>query len=150
MGFFDWLGGEDKRGATGANDMEKPKARTFPTPFAISLSLTPFRLNANKSNNVSLNVSVKNITPDPQLVSVDVLLPRAASMGFEPSCINKAYEKRLGEVQPGQTATASISIWANSQTRPAEYEIGVTAFSHYIGYDKVLTYMKTKTRVRAV
>ncbi|VVC01718.1 Uncharacterised protein [uncultured archaeon] len=147
MSFLDKLFGESKQ----EEKIEKTsEGKILAKPFNISLSFTPLRLAANKSNSVNVNVKVTNITPDPQLVSVDVLLPKAAFMGFEPSCINKAYEKRIGQVKPGETITVSVPIWGGSQTRPAEYEIGVTVFAHYIGYDKVLSYMKTKTRLRVV
>ncbi|MFH1222674.1 MAG: hypothetical protein V1492_06355 [Candidatus Micrarchaeota archaeon] len=159
MGALDWLLGESKnegkteRKAAGQKQDApefKPTQRILAKPFYIITSFTPLRLTARKSNFVNLNVTVKNVTDDPQLVSVDVLLPKNAYMGFEPSCINKAYEKRVGELKPGDTVTAAIPIWAGTQTGAGEYEVGYTVFAHYIGYDKVLNYQKNKTRVRVV
>ena len=144
MGMLDKLLGGEKK------EEEKPAGRILAKPFKINLSFTPLRLTARKSNSVALKVTVKNVTKDPQLVSVDVILPKDAFMGFEPSCINKVYEKRLGEVQPGETATASIPVWGGTQTGPGTHEINVTAYAHYIGYNKVLTYMKTQTKLRVV
>ena len=147
MGMFDWLKGEKekeqgKKEITGGKILAKP--------FKIALSFTPLRLNSKTKNSVNLVAKVTNLTKDPQLVSVDVLLPKDAIIGFEPTCINKAMEKRLGEVRPGETAQASIPIWASTQTEPGTHEVQVTAYAHYIGYEKVLNYMKTKTTLRVV
>lgn len=147
MGMFDWLKGEkekkqEKKEITGGKILAKP--------FKITLSFTPLRLNSKTKNSVNLVAKVTNLTKDPQLVSVDVLLPKNALIGFEPTCINKAMEKRLGEVRPGESAQASIPIWASTQTGPGTHEIQVTAYAHYIGYEKVLNYMKTKTTLRIV
>jgi len=146
MGMFDWLGGEKKE------DTEKPVTggKILAKPFRINLSFTPLRLNSKSKNSVNLVVKLTNLTKDVQLASVDVLLPKNAIIGFEPTCINKAMEKRLGEIRPGETVEASVPIWAGTQTGPGIHEIGVTAYAHYIGYEKVLNYMKTKTTLRIV
>ena len=145
MGLFDWLK-EDKK----EEKKEIRGGKILAKPFRISLSFTPLRLNSKAKNSVNLVVKLTNLTSDPQLVSVDVLLPKNAVIGFEPTCINKAMEKRLGEVRPGETATASIPIWASTQTNSGTHEMLVTAYAHYIGYEKVLNYMKTKTSLRIV
>ncbi len=156
MGMLDWLFGgkkvEGKEKESGKAEVpQAPESkRILAKPFIITTSFTPFRLAAKKSNSVALNVTIKNITPDPQLVSVDIMLPKAAFMGFEPSCINKVMEKRLGEIKPGETATASVQIWGGTQTAPGNYEVGYTVYAHYIGYEKVLNYQKNKTILRVV
>lgn len=147
MGMFDWLKGE-KKAEEGKKDITGGKI--LAKPFRIALSFTPLRLSSKSKNSVNLVVKLTNLTKDPQLVSVDVLLPKNALIGFEPTCINKAMEKRLGEVRPGETVQASIPIWASTQTGPGSHEIAVTAYAHYIGYEKVLNYMKTKTGLRIV
>ena len=119
-------------------------------PFNITLVFAPLRLTANKSSSVSLLVKVKNISPQAHLVSVDALLPRDAMLGFDPACINKAVEKRVGELKPGDSIEVPITLWANNQTKEGTYPVQVTVFSHYIGYDKVLSYMKKSTAIRAV
>ncbi len=146
MGLFDWLTGEKE--AEGKKEVTG--GRILAKPFRISLSFTPLRLSSKAKNSVNLVVKLTNLTKNPQLVSVDVLLPKNAVIGFEPTCINKAMEKRLGEVRPGDTVKAAIPIWASTQTDPGTHEIQVTAYAHYIGYEKVLNYMKTKTGLRIV
>jgi len=161
MGFLDWLVGSSKsEGKTSSEEKTSAKEKAEETPienkkilakpFIITTSFTPLRLAARKSNSVNLDITIKNITPDPQLVSVDILLPKAAFLGFEPSCINKVFEKRLGEIKPNESVTTSIKIWGGNQTAPGEYEVGYTVYAHYIGYEKVLNYQKNKTKLRVV
>lgn len=147
MGLFDWMKGE-KEESKGTQEIKGGKI--LAKPFRIAVSFTPLRLNSKSKNSVNLIVKITNLTKDPQLVSVDVLLPKNALIGFEPTCINKAMEKRLGEVRPDETVKASIPVWASTQTQPGSHELQVTAYAHYIGYEKVLNYMKTKTNLRIV
>jgi uncharacterized membrane protein len=146
MGALDWLlGGKEEEA-----EKEIKGGRLPAKPFRINLSFTPLRLSSNSKNSVNLLIKIKNLTKNPQLVSVDVLLPKDALIGFEPTCINKAMEKRLGEIMPGEVKEASIPIWASTQTKSGTHEIAITAYAHYIGYEKVLSYMKTKTTLRIV
>jgi uncharacterized membrane protein len=145
MGFWDSLLGEKKAGEV---SVEGRPGTT--NPFAVSLSYLPLRLSASSSNSINLVVKVKNVSPDAQLVSVDALLPRQAMLGFDRPCINKGIEKRLGEIKAGEATEVQIPIWANSQTKEGKYDIEVTVYSHYIGYNKVLSYVKKKSSFRAV
>ncbi len=119
-------------------------------PFSIQLSFSPLRLSANRMNSVNLVVRVKNISNEAQLVSVDTLLPKNCMLGFDQSCINKATEKRSGELAPGAATDVEIEIWANNQTKFGNYPIEVTAYAHYVGYDKVIGYIKKATSLRVV
>lgn len=143
MGFLDSILGEEKtRKAAGDS--------RYTNPFNVTIAFAPLRLSAKRSSNVRLVVKVKNRSPDPQLVSVDALLPRNAMVGFDQSCINKAVEKRAGELKPGESKDITIDIWSNSQTAEGAYPVDVTVFAHYIGYDKVMSYIKKNASLRAV
>ena len=142
MGFWDSLLGEEETGQkTG-----KPTAN----PFAVSLKLHPLRLSAHKKNSINLNVKVKNISPDNHLVSVDALLPKNSMLGFDESAINKGVEKRIGELKAGESMEIALPIWANRSTEDGKFDVEVTVFAHYIGYEKVLSYLKKKTSFRVV
>ncbi len=141
MGFWDSLIGDEK------SEAAPPKSTN---PFTVSVSFAPLRLSAKNKSSVNLLVKVKNISGSTQLVSVDTLLPKDAMIGFDPACINKASEKRLGEIKAGDFVEVPVTIWSNSQTKEANYPIEVTVYSHYIGYEKVLSYMKKTTSLRAV
>jgi uncharacterized membrane protein len=145
MGLWDSILGTDKQ-------LEEPVAAADKSsnPFNVSLSFAPLRLSANSRSSVNLVVKVKNVSNSPQIVSVDALLPRTAMLGFDPACINKAAEKRVGELKPGSSIDVPITIWSSNQTKEGNYGIEVTVFSHYIGYDKVLSYIKKSTSLRAV
>lgn len=119
-------------------------------PFQVSLAFSPLRLSANRRNSVHLLVKVRNVSAEPHLVSVDALLPKAAMMGFDPASINKAVEKRAGELKAGESIEVPVEIWANNQTKEGNYPIEVTVYSHYIGYDKVLSYIKKSISLRVV
>jgi uncharacterized membrane protein len=143
MGFWDSIVGSDrseKPAESGKND----------NPFNVSISFSPLRLSAMNRSSVTLNVKIKNVSGKVQLVSVDALLPKDSLLGFDPACINKAAEKRVGELKPGQTIEAAMTVFSSNQTKEGNYPVEVTVFSHYIGYDKVLSYLKKSTSIRAV
>jgi hypothetical protein len=144
MGFWDSVLGSDKGRESGPQDDKTSN------PFNVSVSFAPLRLSAKNRSSVNLVVKVKNVSASPQIVSVDALLPRTAMIGFDPACINKAAEKRVGELKPGVSIDVPITIWSNSQTGEGNYPVEVTVFSHYIGYDKVMSYIKKSTSLRAV
>ncbi|MEW6723064.1 MAG: hypothetical protein AB1324_07410 [Candidatus Micrarchaeota archaeon] len=143
MGFWDSVMGNEK-------SEELPAGDKSANPFNVSVSFAPLRLSASNRSSVNLVVKVKNVSGSPQLVSVDALLPRDAMIGFDPACINKAAEKRVGELKAGASVEVPITIWSSTQTKEGNYPVEVTVFSHYIGYDKVLSYIKKSTSLRAV
>ncbi len=161
MGFLDsLLGDEEKRFGKGSkdsgNDAKVPASasdaskRVPVVPFKISTSFLPLRLTAMKANSVNLVVRLTNITNDPQLVSVDVLLPRKELIGFDPACINKMTEKKVGEVSPGETKEVSIPVWASNQTSAGDYMLDVSAYAHYQDYNKVYASVSRKASLRVV
>lgn len=119
-------------------------------PFGISMKFIPMRLISMKEGKVDLEIKITNLTKEPQLVSVDALLPKKILVGFDPTCINKHIEKRLGEVKAGETKIVAITIWSSNQTKTGEYPIELTFHSHYLDYKKVLNYMKRSATVRVV
>ena len=142
MGFWDSIVGSDKT--------EPAEEKKSDNPLNVTVTFSPLRLSANGKSSVSLSVKVKNVSRSPQLVSVDALLPKEAMLGFDPACINKAAEKRVGEIKPGDSVEASMVIWSSSQTKEGNYPVEVTVYTHYIGFDKVLSYVKKSTAIRAV
>jgi uncharacterized membrane protein len=143
MGLLDSILGEQK--------VQKAAGESkYTNPFSVTVGFSPLRLSAKRSSTVSLLVKVRNISPDPQLVSVDALLPKNAMVGFDQACINKAVEKRAGELKPGESKDITIGIWSSSQTAEGAYPVDVTVFAHYIGYDKVMSYIKKSASLRAV
>jgi uncharacterized membrane protein len=150
MGIMDYfLGGkkeEEPKAAQGAPMASRPVER----PFAISTKFSSLRLRTGRNSKIFLEVSVKNISPTKQLVSVDLGLPLNSKIGFDVNCSQNYMEKRLGEVAPGATNTFTVPIYASSLTKEGSYTVEINAFSHYIDYKKVLSQMKKKVALRAV
>jgi len=144
MGLLDSIIGKEK-----APERASVSSKSA-NPFVVSLAFSPLRLAANKASSVNLIVKVKNVSGETHLVSVDALLPKDAMVGFDPACINKAIEKRVGEMKPGEARDVQVQMWSNGQTREGNYPVDVTVFAHYIGYNKVLSYIKKNTSLRAV
>ncbi|MBN1169766.1 hypothetical protein JXA56_01975 [Candidatus Micrarchaeota archaeon] len=141
MGIWNSIFGEEK----------KPESEKKSTnPFNVSLKFAPLRLSANRKNSVDLIVRVENKSPEIHLVSVDALLPKGVMLGFDDACINKATEKRVGELKSGDSVEVPVRVFANSQTNSGNYAIEVTVYSHYIGFDKVLSYVKKSSSLRVV
>jgi uncharacterized membrane protein len=141
MGLWDSIVGKDD---------VAPPSKGSSNPFNVSIAFAPLRLSARAKSSVDLVVKVKNISSSPHMVSVEALLPRDAMLGFDPACINKGAEKRIGELQPGDSTETHITLWSNNQTKDGTYPIEVSVYSHYISYDKVLSYIKKSTTIRVV
>ena len=141
MGFWDSIVGEEEK---------KPTEKKSTNPFNVSLKFAPLRLSANRKNSVDLVVKIENKSPETHLVSVDALLPKNTMLGFDEACINKGVEKRVGELKSGDATEVPIRIFANSQTKEGNYGVEVTVYSHYIGFDKVLSYTKKSSSLRVV
>src|SRR3989338_5320071 len=119
-------------------------------PFKVSLGFSPLRLGAMKDNKVNLVVRITNISGDEQLVSIDAALPRNHLIGFDPTCINKNIEKKLGKLQANDTTEIVLSIWGNNQSKEGNYPIQVTVYAHYLDYSKVLGSVRKNVSLRVV
>lgn len=150
MGFLDSLLGKEKDDASASKDAPEYTPKVTAIPFKVSMSFSPLRMTANKSNSVIMLVKVTNLTNDSQMVSVDALLPRGRLIGFDPTCINKHTEKKIGTMTPGETKEVSIPVWGNNQTPSGVCPIGVRVYAHYQTYEKVLSYVKHRTSLRIV
>jgi len=150
MGIMDYfLGGkreEPKMAASGAPMASRPVER----PFAISTKFSALRLKAERNGKIFLEVSVKNISPTKQLVSVDLGLPKNCKIGFDAGCSQNHREKRLGEIAPGAINTFTVPIYSSNFTKEGSYTVDISAFSHYLDYKKVLSQMNKKVALRAV
>lgn len=150
MGIMDYfLGGKKEapeRAASGAPMASRPVER----PFAISTKFSALRLKAERNGKIFMEVSVKNISPTKQLVSVDLGLPKNSKIGFDAGCGQAYIEKRLGEIAPGATNTFTVPIYSSNLTKEGSYTVEINAFSHYLDYKKVLSQMKKKVALRAI
>ena len=143
MGFLDsLLGGRDSPAP------ETPKSSG--DVFAFSVTFSPVRLTAMQGGKINMIVRLTNISNEEQMASVDVLLSRAALIGFEPAAINKHTEKKLGKIQPGASMEVAIPIYSTNQTKAGNYPFKVVAYAHYLDYDKVMSQKDKKGEIRVV
>lgn len=143
MGFLDsLLGGKDSPA------QEAPKASG--TAFAFSVTFSPVRLTAMQEGRINMIIKLTNVSSEEQMASVDVLLSRAALMGFEPAAINKHTEKKLGKIQPGSSMEIAVPIYSTNQTKAGNYPFKVVAYAHYLDYEKVISQSEKKGEIRVV
>ncbi|MDO8553638.1 MAG: hypothetical protein Q7S22_02430 [Candidatus Micrarchaeota archaeon] len=120
------------------------------SPFKISVGFLPVRLAAMKDNRIDMIIKLTNTSGENQLVSVDVMLPKKELVGFEPTCIKKHEEKKVGEVKDGETKEVVVTLWATNQTRQGTYQVGINAYTHYQDYTKIVKSVKKIVTVRVV
>lgn len=94
--------------------------------------------------------TLENNGSTPQLVSVDAELPRTGLLGFEPTCIHKICENRVGALKPGEKKEIRIGIWSNNQTRSGGYPVSVRVYTHYQDYSKVVHSTQRSAMLRVV
>ena len=145
MGLFDWLSG--KREEPG--EAEEMPARGS-SPFKISHKFSSLRMESHKDSKVAMSITVKNTSGQKHLVSVDVGLPKGHRLGFDVTSGQKQHEERMGEMNAGAAKTFSINIHGGSMTKPGEIPIKITAYAHYLNYNKVLEQAGKTVKLRII
>jgi uncharacterized membrane protein len=143
MGLFDWLTGKRNEPA------EETPVRGS-KPFKLSHKFSPLRLKAHKDSKLAMSITVKNTSGSKQLVSVDVGLPKGNRIGFDVTSSQKQHEERLGEMAPGTTKTFSVNVHGGNLTKPGEVPIKITAYAHYLNYNKVLEQASKMVSLRII
>lgn len=151
MGILDELLGKDKK-------MYKENApaalasnlKECVSPISLSIRFLPLRLVARRDNKIDMIIRITNETNEKQIVSFEALAPKSEMLGFDSTAINKHYEKKLGYLEPGANTEFVATIYGTNQTKPNNYEINVTAYVHYLNYNKVINYVKRKVVLRVV
>ena len=146
MGLFDWLTGKKEEAAEPAEEMHARGSKAF----NISHKFSPLRMKAHKDSKVAMSVTVKNTSGQKHLVSVDVELPRGHKVGFDVTSGQKHHEERMGEVGAGDARTFSMNIHGSRMTAPGEIPIKITAYAHYLNYNKVLEQAGKTAKLRII
>jgi uncharacterized membrane protein len=141
MGILDWLNGS--KSAQGA-----PAARGG--AFRISYEFNPLRLKAHKDSKIGMRVTVENTSSEKVLSSVDLEISRGSKVGFDVTSMQKHHEERLGELAPGATKTFSVSVHSSPMTKAGDVPIRITAYSHYLNYNKVLEQAQKSAKLRVI
>ena len=127
-----------------------PSAPKGSKPFQIAYKFSPLRLKAHKDSKVTLQVTVTNTSGAKQLTSVDLELPRGNKTGLDVSSTQRHHEARLGEVGPGQSKSFSVTVYGSSMTKKGEIPIKITAYAHYLNYNKVLEQAGKTAKLRVI
>jgi len=146
MGLFDWLSG--KREEPGEHAAEMPARGS--SPFKISHKFSALRMKAHRDSKVAMSITVKNTSGQKQLVSADVELPKGHRLGFDVGSSQKHHEERMGEMNAGAEKTFSVSLYGGSMTKPGEIPIKITAYAHYLNYNKVLEQAGKTVNLRVI
>jgi len=118
------------------------------SPFILSTSFRPIRINARKDNQIDLIIKIKNKTAQEQLCSVVVYVP--TELGLDSMTLSKSKEFRLGNLKSGEEKELIVPIYANTQTPPANYRLIVAANAHYRDYNHIINSARKKIELRAV
>ncbi|MBN2122303.1 hypothetical protein JW721_04595 [Candidatus Micrarchaeota archaeon] len=141
MGILDWL-----KGSKSAESA--PAARGG--AFRISYEFNPLRLKAHKDSKIGMNVTVENTSNAKMLTSVDIEIGRGNKVGFDVTSMQKHHEERLGELPPGATKTFSVSVHSGPMTKAGDVPMKITAYSHYLNYNKVLEQASKSAKLRVI
>ena len=108
----------------------------------IETSFYPFRMKLAHKEPVQLKVNIRNMGNEDVLASYDVVVSRAMSLdkgGFKTSV-----NKRLGNLQPGQTIEEYYEIFPKYMSDAGKYPVMVKATEHYQNYNFVKNEYKKK------
>jgi hypothetical protein len=163
MGVLDDILGKETRNYRDAKPKAEPKPRTegevqmdtnaaavAASPVSLTTSFLPIRLAAKKDNKLDLIIGVKNVSQKSLLISVDARMRKADPIGFDATCMNKVFDKKLGNVEPGAFIEFPITIYGSSQTKPNNYPIGVTVYVHFMEYTKVENQLRRIVTLRVI
>ncbi len=132
MGIFDLFG--------------KKEGPISGTIYTLTAEMHPLRLAAHKNDYAQLNITLRNDFEKEQLTSLVISLPK--TLGFDRSALNNQRKIRLGQLQPGETKTQQLEVWATQRTGPGLYPVKIYAISHFRDYGAVLNEVRKQLAVR--
>ena len=114
----------------------------------ISTMFVPYKLVLSGRKPVILEVTVKNTSSEPKLMSVLVEVPYDLSLNA--GGYVRRQEHRIGELKPGEEKKVEYHIFAKPTTLPGTYEITVTVLEHMDSYEYVAGETKKNVRLTVV
>jgi len=114
----------------------------------ISTMFVPYKLVLAERRPVMLEVTVKNTSSEPKLMSVLVEVPY--DLALNSGGYMRRQEHRIGVLKPGEEKKIQYHIFAKPTTLPGVYEIRVTAFEHMDDYDYVARESSKTVSLRVV
>jgi len=117
-------------------------------PFTLKLRFNPIRLSRNKNNSLTLYITLENITDESILTSVAVKVPKG--LGVDQTGLHAMRELRLDQLPPKTKKELNVDVYANTGTGAGEYDVTVTAYSHYRDYTHFLNSVSQTLALRVV
>jgi len=105
--------------------------------FMVSIKtvLFPFRLSLSHKEPIALRVELANDTKETKLFSMKFLVHKDLSV--EKTTIANIYEKKLGEMKPGESKLMYLHIYPKASTRTIDYPGRLIIYEHYNDYEFV-------------
>jgi O-acetyl-ADP-ribose deacetylase (regulator of RNase III) len=117
----------------------------------ISHSMLPLRISTKGPDNTAdLTISVLNTAAEEKLVSVDVNIVTKGLVGFDKTMVHRRATKNIGNIAPGEQKSFTARVYATQQTHEGPYTVQVTAFDHYLDFNKVLEKISKTFDIRVV
>ncbi len=114
----------------------------------ISTMFVPYKLVLSERKPVILEVTVKNTSSEPKLMSVLVEVPYDLSLNS--GGYMRRQEYRIGMIKPGEERKIEYHVFAKPTTLPGTYEINITVFEHMDDYEYVAGETKKTVTLRVV
>lgn len=129
-------------------DLFGKKSVSDGTPFDLSFTFHPLRINAHKVDYIELIITLRNVSKEELLTSFVITVPKG--LGFEQTGLSQEKELRLSFLKPGEEKKFKLNVYGNQRTRPDDYLVKMYAISHYRNYGHVLNEVKKEFTLRAV
>jgi len=118
-------------------------------PYRLRMRFSPVRLSIKDKQPLDLILDVENtLDEEPLLTSIVIRVPKA--LGLDSLGLNQMREIRMGYLKPRESKTFHIEVFSTARTKPNDYPVLVTAFSHYRDYSHVLNSEKKRAEIRVV
>ncbi len=127
-------------------DIFAKKPTESKTTYTLRAELHPYRIPANTSDFVDLEISVSNNSTESVLTSILINVPRG--LGFEQSAISQKKEMHLGQMEPKTVKQFKLRIYGTIRTQKGMYPVSIYALSHYQDYSHMLNEVKKTVELR--
>ncbi len=106
------------------------------SPYFVGISVTPYRLHANRRDSVMVTVNVRNLTKDPLMTSVEMELP--SGLSFDDIGMVRKKLFKLDSLDPGKEKEVKANVLGNVKTDKGDYTMNVVTTAHFRDYDHVV------------
>ncbi len=103
--------------------------------LVIKTVLVPFRLSISAKKPISLKTEITNTSEEAKKISIKFMVSKDLSV--ERTGLANIFEKKIGEIGPGETKIMYFDIYAKTQTVTRDYPARLLTYEHYSDYDYI-------------